>query len=559
LNPFWRKDKTSEVEMKTREPDHAEKTANINEFHLYGPSSCSPNGRYVLRWYDGDRLSGKGGFRESGDGRYSLLEDSRIILEGRMQRPNDGHVANDGSFVICDWMFGEGTKGTFYAMDKAGSVLIKESFNSNLLNCAISTEGKYAVCQTCNSDNEDSRKLSLFDLANGTRLFCTEPPESLWANEYEIAPLEKKVYLIYKDFGRFAYSFSGEFLDEEIWSEENIKRATGVELARIARQLWAESKNKAEPEKTNKILSLMSEALIRGMFKYPNEMAKVYRDIGEIYESLNQKEKALESLRKSLSIDPKAGVKRSIDRLSKDVGTTVASVCPHCNETLSTAPKRKSKCPKCGNEIFVRNRPGSPESVLVTEEEANRIDEEWTQSKRNSSWLRSLERYGLSEENFKIRRQKNLETNGSNANDRDILWGFLNELTTKTEDEWKLGEIYYMMALFLDEEQKEFFFHLQQSKRWILKALKAGECKHVRIFASKNACAACRALDGKTMPINEALSSLPIPCAHCTSKSSESQKGFCRCRYDSLEGTVIGRYGMTIPGFSPIKIEIIKK
>jgi len=317
LNPFWRKEKPSEAEKKVKELYDGAKMPDIDRSYLHEPTSKSPNGRFVLEWFDGYQL--RYGSRESGDGQYSLMEDGKRILKGTMQRPNDGHVANDGSFVLCDWMFGEGLKGTLYAIDKAGTILLKKSFDANLLNCAISTDGRYVVCQTAYSKSEDNHKLSLFDLTDGARLFCVEPPEERWAEGYEIAPSENKVYLIYKDFGRYAYSFSGEFLDKGEWLEENIKIADGIQLAQIARRLWAECKGEMPSEKTQRAIALMEEALRRGMLKKPVEMAKIYRDIGEAYESLNQSEKALDNYKKSLSIDPKAGVRRKIEKLTKDI------------------------------------------------------------------------------------------------------------------------------------------------------------------------------------------------------------------------------------------------
>jgi tetratricopeptide (TPR) repeat protein len=527
-----------------------------NGMSVYCQCSSSPSRRFVLAWHDGDPLSKRGGFRESGEGLYALLEKDTAILSGRMQRPNDGHVADNGSFVLNDWMFGEGLKGTFCAFSKSGQVLMKRSFQANLLNCGISPDGTYAICQTCNSDNEDSHKLTLFDLTKAETVFCVEPPRDRWAEGYDIDSVAQKVYLLCGDWGRFAFSFSGEFLDRDRWEEEVVRRATGVQLARIAIERWKEDEARTDPDKVNSVLALMHEALNRGITEYPRENARVHRSIGEIYEFLGQKEKALEHFRVCISIDPKAGVRKAIDRLSQAHCITTTAKCPYCHESLPRMPRRKSICHRCGESICLRTRPGESETLLVTEDEAKKIDEEWEWSRKVSTWLRILGRYGLTVDEYELRRKRNREAYGSRANDRDVFWGFLNQLVPKATDDWELSNVYNMMSMFLDEEHKDFLHTLQESKRCVLRALKGGGCLNVRISASEHACDACKKQDGRVLTIDEALASLPVPCADCQSKPPGAKRGFCRCRYDSLEGVVrdMGRGEMTI-GSRPIAIE----
>lgn len=53
------------------------------------------------------------------------------------------------------------------------------------------------------------------------------------------------------------------------------------------------------------------------------------------------------------------------------------NVCPHCSVTLAKLPSRKTKCTSCGAFILVRTRPLDRKRVLVTEEEALRLETEW--------------------------------------------------------------------------------------------------------------------------------------------------------------------------------------
>jgi len=62
-----------------------------------------------------------------------------------MARPNDGKVADNGTFIFNDWGFGDGLKGTFRAFDSLGQNLIVRRFRANLLNNGISFDGRFAV------------------------------------------------------------------------------------------------------------------------------------------------------------------------------------------------------------------------------------------------------------------------------------------------------------------------------------------------------------------------------------------------------------------------------
>jgi hypothetical protein len=88
----------------------------VEDIGFFGPYSQSNNGRFLVAWSDSDPSSGSGGFREGGLGTYVLAEYGSVILDGKAERPNDGRVADNGTFIFNDWMFGSGLKSTFFAL-----------------------------------------------------------------------------------------------------------------------------------------------------------------------------------------------------------------------------------------------------------------------------------------------------------------------------------------------------------------------------------------------------------------------------------------------------------
>ena len=56
-------------------------------------------------------------------------------------------------------------------------------------------------------------------------------------------------------------------------------------------------------------------------------------------------------------------------------------VCPYCAKPLDKMPGRKTKCPFCANYMYVRTRPADKKRVVVTEQDAAKIDEQWVVEK----------------------------------------------------------------------------------------------------------------------------------------------------------------------------------
>ena len=72
-------------------------------------------------------------------------------------------------------------------------------------------------------------------------------------------------------------------------------------------------------------------------------------------------------------------------KLKKDKQAASGASCPHCNTPLDLIPERKKKCPSCGQYIFVRTRPPDRQRILVTEQGAKRIDDEWAKIREEKS------------------------------------------------------------------------------------------------------------------------------------------------------------------------------
>ncbi len=108
-------------------------------------------------------------------------------------------------------------------------------------------------------------------------------------------------------------------------------------------------------------------------------------------------------------------------KLSGEKIGNVDPICPYCGHRFDEKPGRKKKCPKCGNFIFVRTRPADREKVLVTGDQAERIEEEW------SVVNGTHEAYLARKQRFQEARAFLAKMWGKEPTDNDITYHLLNE------------------------------------------------------------------------------------------------------------------------------------
>lgn len=195
---------------------------SIDALDFIGHQAVSPNRRYRLIWADRTPDGSRGGNRSEGHGSWSLLLDDRIVTGGNLERPQEGCVADNGTVILHDWMFGEGLKGRFVAFAPDGTQLVTQQFAANLMSNSLSPDGKFAICQTANAPGSaDSCRYMLFDLTTGREVARWEV-ETGWAEHYEWDCEQRRVYLCMKDGERVGYDFTGTMVEREAWQLRRI-------------------------------------------------------------------------------------------------------------------------------------------------------------------------------------------------------------------------------------------------------------------------------------------------------------------------------------------------
>jgi len=130
----------------------------------------SENSKFILASRD-EYFKTVDGNREVVPGVVVYINNDELKVINGIQRPNDVMVAENGNFIINDWMSSKELNGTFYAINSELKILLKKKFNSNLGKNAISENGEYALLETLVSKSEDGNSIFFFDLKNSELLW----------------------------------------------------------------------------------------------------------------------------------------------------------------------------------------------------------------------------------------------------------------------------------------------------------------------------------------------------------------------------------------------------
>lgn len=189
--------------------------------------------------------------------------------------------------------------------------------------------------------------------------------------------------------------------------------------------------------------------------------------------------------------------------------------CPYCTKPLKKAPKRKTKCPHCGKDIFVRyDQP-------LTEDQARDID-----ISRNFANQLAYQGFKYTESAIK-RIGKNLGKYNESVSPKMIMTAFGYECLERSK---KDSTRWMMVALAISSMawsygDRDLCFEVE--KQIAILELR----DHVQYFstgeisADERCCPSCRDLNGRIYDVAQELSDPILPNRNCTGES------YCRPSY----------------------------
>ncbi len=294
----------------------------IKSLDYFGNYRISTSKEWIVTWIDSDRSRGVGGYRDKGNGRFTLynVQRNEICIDLDLERPNNGHVSDNGFCCIEDWLLGEGLKGNFYVFSPNGKIIVNRRFSANIYNNDISCSGTLAVCQTANAKHFDGNKLTAFDLFSEQELFSVIPASG-WATQYEFDEAAKQIIVVHKGIGKYRYSSDGVFLDPKRFEKDKLSSEDYVAIV-----LTIEERLK-EPDLSIEDLNLLLESILKAKKIIPidsngwgNNALKLE---GLILEKLGKYLEACDAYEKVLKLNPKIGVARNLKSLRKKLANNL--------------------------------------------------------------------------------------------------------------------------------------------------------------------------------------------------------------------------------------------
>lgn len=142
-------------------------------------------------------------------------------------------------------------------------------------------------------------------------------------------------------------------------------------------------------------------------------------------------------------------------------------------------------------------------------------------------WIQFFSDYGITKREY-----QNFKSKTKSPYPHDIVWGLFNQIALrlmKEKDLQELKMLYYSMALFLNEEGKNPFELLKQSRRMELYELKQNGIDKVMVCYGGNGCPTCEKLNDKIFTVDETLKTMPLPNKNCSFILDKGRFPFCRC------------------------------
>ena len=233
-------------------------TVSIPALEFVGRSSKSPSGVYLLAW-DSPPANAK-----SKVGHFLLLNHQRLVARGTLPRPMDGHVANNGTFVLVDAGRSKKLESTLTAYDYKGRLILKHIFSANVLHCAISEDGRSAVCDTARSNTEDSNIVATFDL-KARRSIAQFSSELGWTDDYGFSPGGNLLSLRQRNLGTFHYTLDGTFIDRDKWRQACLRNGDYATTIPMVKVMLAEANGPAR--------SRIAESLLKSLDRIAPDLA----------------------------------------------------------------------------------------------------------------------------------------------------------------------------------------------------------------------------------------------------------------------------------------------
>lgn len=164
----------------------------------------------------------------------------------------------------------------------------------------------------------------------------------------------------------------------------------------------------------------------------------------------------------------------------------------------------------------------------MTEVQAEEAEKCWTTYHERQKSISVLQSVGLAESDLERERKQGAKT------DSEAVVSILTRVATTAEKLHERKMAFYQLASYAEKGGEPFRHFLEEAIRCDLLIYKQTPLVtkvEITTAGPGNACAECEAQRGKIFSVDEALRTMPLPCAKCTRTLLGTRQGFCRCAW----------------------------
>jgi len=204
--------------------------------------------------------------------------------------------------------------------------------------------------------------------------------------------------------------------------------------------------------------------------------------------------------------------------------------CIYCYKPLKKIPGSKTKCPHCGEFIYVRTRPMIKERVLVKEIQLTQLEQEWQEHFAIRDFREHIKSHCKNfDKKYSAIKDDLIKKFRAEPSEGDVLWALSMELLLKFMENSNFEDmkmIYFDQALFLYAQGKDYIRVLAEANKCDLYHYRKQKIvKKVEIVTCGDAsCPSCQKLSGKIYTIDQALKEMPIPEKTCSHEVNPKSK-----------------------------------
>ncbi|MFA5933254.1 MAG: hypothetical protein WCV81_03235 [Microgenomates group bacterium] len=203
------------------------------------------------------------------------------------------------------------------------------------------------------------------------------------------------------------------------------------------------------------------------------------------------------------------------------------NLCPYCGAIFEKLPKRKTKCPKCEGECFVRTTQTIFPSTLLTKEDALAAD-----------FFKELEYLGATTKDYTKIEAELSKRWDTKAKSYDVVWGISNWLITQLSGNestmlHNAKMITFGQALYQANRGKNPNSYLGTVHDYEIQiAKRSGLPLSHFVIEADSCCKECSKYQGKKYTAEELKKDPILPIKECTNKLNSTDKfAWCTCIY----------------------------